>query len=100
MTHSLSAKKRVRQNIKHRAINRWRKSKFRTAVKEYRETLIHGKVEDAHKQLQQLYKILDQVAAKGTIHRNTASRYKSRLALRLNARQKSPQPAAAAAAPA
>ncbi len=95
MAHSLSAKKRVRQNLKRRAINRWRMNRIRGDVKDYRETLLHGTVEKAAEQLQKLYKLLDQVAAKGTIHKNAASRYKSRLTLRLNKKRKEGTPKAA-----
>jgi small subunit ribosomal protein S20 len=84
MAHSVSAKKRVRQNLRHRARNRWRKSTYREAIKTFRETILHGSVEDAEKQLQGIYKILDQVASTPTLHRNTASRYKSRLTTALN----------------
>ena len=83
MAHSLSAKKRVRQNVKHRAVNRWRKNRYRSAMKDYREAILHGSVEDCEQKLQGLYKLLDQVASTGTIHKNAASRYKSRLATRL-----------------
>ncbi len=84
MPHSLSAKKRVRQNAKQRARNRWRKSRFRAAITEYRETLLHGTVEQAEQQLRGIYKLLDQVASTSALHKNTAARYKSRLAARLN----------------
>lgn len=84
MAQSLSARKRIRQNISHRARNRWRKIQFRTAIKHYDETILHGSVDDASTQLRSLYKLLDQVSAAGTIHRNTASRYKSRLSAKLN----------------
>ena len=94
MAHSLTAKKRIRQNIKRRAVNRWRKVRFRAAIKDYRETLLHGTVEKATEELHGLYKLLDQVAAKGTIHKNTASRYKSRLATRLNHKKAGSKPAA------
>ncbi|MCC5830787.1 MAG: 30S ribosomal protein S20 [Phycisphaeraceae bacterium] len=87
MAHSLSAKKRIRQNAKHRALNRWRKRSFRDMIKDYREALLHGSLDDCNAKLKALYKRLDQVAAKGTIHRNTAARYKSRLAARLNQRK-------------
>ena len=87
MANSLSAKKRVRQNIKRRALNRWRKDGFRSAIKQYHETLLHGSVEQAQSELRAIYKTLDQVSAKGAIHKNTAARYKSRLALRLAAKQ-------------
>ena len=91
MAHSLSAKKRIRQNITHRARNRWRKTQYRTAIKEFDETVLHGTLDDAAKQLQGLYKLLDQVADAGTIHKNTASRYKSRLTARLNAKKTTKQ---------
>ena len=92
MAHSASAKKRVRQNAQRRARSRWRKQRYRTAVKQYRETLLHGSVEEAEQQLNQIYKLLDQSAATPTLHKNTAARYKSRLAARLQ--QKKAQQAA------
>jgi small subunit ribosomal protein S20 len=84
MAHSLSAKKRVRQNLKARALNRWRKGNVRQLVKEFNELLLHGSQADAQAKLVALYKTLDQVAAKGTLHKNTASRIKSRLTIALN----------------
>ena len=84
MAHSLSAKKRIRQNASHRARNRWRKGRYREAISEYRETILHGSVEDAEKQLTGIYKLLDQIASTPALHKNTASRYKSRLAAKLN----------------
>ncbi|MAE66328.1 MAG: 30S ribosomal protein S20 [Phycisphaeraceae bacterium] len=86
MAHSLSAKKRIRQNAKRRSQNRWHKSRFRKAIREYREAVLHGSAEEARTMLSGLYKLLDQVAARGAIHKNTAARYKSRLAARLNAK--------------
>jgi small subunit ribosomal protein S20 len=85
MAHSLSAKKRIRQNASRRALNRWRNQRYRTAIKQFRETLLHGTVDEAETQLKGLYKMLDQVASTPALHKNTASRYKSRLANRLNA---------------
>ena len=93
MAHSLSAKKRVRQNIRQRALNRWHKSRFRSVIKAYNETIIHGSVDQAKTELSSLHKLLDQVAAKGSIHKKTASRYKGRLAAKLN--QKKAQQSAA-----
>ncbi len=84
MAHSLSAKKRIRQNASRRALNRWRSQRYRTAIKQFKETLLHGSVGEAETQLKALYKLLDQVASTPALHKNTASRYKSRLATRLN----------------
>ncbi|MEM6749857.1 MAG: 30S ribosomal protein S20 [Planctomycetota bacterium] len=83
MAHSRSAQKRVRQNVKRRSLNRWRKNDYRDAIKAYRETILHGSVEDAETQLSGIYKKLDQAAASPALHKNTASRYKSRLAAKL-----------------
>ncbi|MEM7625691.1 MAG: 30S ribosomal protein S20 [Planctomycetota bacterium] len=89
MANSASAKKRIRQSIKHRARNRWTKASYRTQIKEYRETILHGSVEEAEKQLQGIYKTLDQAASTPALHKNTASRYKSRLAAKLNEKKAS-----------
>jgi len=87
MAHSLSAKKRIRQNVKSRARNRWRNVTYRTQIKDFRELILHGSVEDSEKKLQEIYKTLDQTASTSAMHKNTASRYKSRLAAQLNAKK-------------
>ncbi len=84
MAHSLSAKKRVRQNDKHRARNRARKTEIREQVRTFTSTLASGDFAKAETELRSATKILDKVSAKGTIHRNTAARKRSRLAKRLN----------------
>ena len=84
MAHSLSAKKRIRQNVKRRGRNRWRKQQIKEAVREFDDALRDGVKAKAAEQLKVVYKKLDQVAAKGTIHKNTAARRKSRLARRLH----------------
>ncbi|MEM9418857.1 MAG: 30S ribosomal protein S20 [Planctomycetota bacterium] len=89
MANSPSAKKRIRQNVKSRARNRWTKAGYRAEIKEFRETILHGTVEDAEKQLQGIYKTLDQAASTPALHKNTASRYKSRLAAKLNEKKAS-----------
>jgi len=84
VAQTLSAKKRIRQNAKRRARNRWRKDRIKNAIREFDEALEAGKTDVAAEKLQAAYKQLDQVAAKGTIHKNAASRQKSRLAKKLN----------------
>ena len=83
MAHSLSAKKRNRQNITHRERNKTRKSELKTQVKQYITSVQAGDVDTATAQLVKVCRKLDQVAAKGTIHKNTAARQKSRLAKKL-----------------
>lgn len=85
MAHSLSAKKRIRQNIKHRARNRARKEQVKDQVKAFTAVLGTGDFAKAEGELRKVARRLDRTAAKGTIHKNTASRKRSRLAKRLNA---------------
>ncbi len=85
MAHSLSAKKRDRQNLKRRARNRHRKEQIKTEVKAFQAALASGDVAKAQEQLNKTVSRLDKVAAKGAIHKNTAARKRSRLARKLNA---------------
>lgn len=85
MAHSLSAKKRVRQNAKKRVINRARKSQVKTQVKRLETALSAGNVEAADMEFRATVKKLDKVAATSTMHKKTAARKKSRLARKLNA---------------
>ena len=84
MAHSKSAKKEIRQNIKRRARNRWRKGQVKQAVKTFDDAVHDGDAAKAAEQLKLCYKNLDRIAAKGTIHKNAAARKKARLAKRLN----------------
>ncbi|HEX2973363.1 MAG TPA: 30S ribosomal protein S20 [Tepidisphaeraceae bacterium] len=85
MAHSISAKKRVRQNERCRARNRARKAAIREQVKSFTTALSSGDFTKAETELRLVAKRLDRVASKGTIHKNTAARRRSRLARRLNA---------------
>ncbi len=84
MAHSLSAKKRVRQNAKRRVINRARKSMVKTQIKHFEAALSAGEVEAATERFRLLVKKLDSVASTSTMHKNTVARMKSRLARQLN----------------
>lgn len=85
MAHSLSAKKRVRQNIKRRARNRARKELIKAQTKGFTAALATGDFGKAETELRKAVTRLDKVAAKNTIHKNTAARRRSRLTKRLNA---------------
>ena len=78
-----SALKANRQNIKRRAHNRELRAKLRTGLKGIRKNLDAKDVAGAKKALTSLQSLVDKMATKGIIHRNTAGRYKSRLASRL-----------------
>jgi small subunit ribosomal protein S20 len=88
MAHSNSAKKRVRQNIKRRAINRWRLRTMRVALKNFADKVANGTNEEAVAACREASKIVDRSAQKGVIHRNQAARRKSRLNARLKAKVK------------
>ena len=85
MAHSLSAKKRARQSIARRNINRARKSRVKTQIKHFEAALAGGDLQKATEQFRLTVKRLDQVSATSTMHKKTAARKKSRLARRLNA---------------
>jgi small subunit ribosomal protein S20 len=79
-----SALKANRQNITRREHNRQMRSKLRTALKAIRTSLDAKDLSGAKSALSKTVSIVDKMATKGIIHRNTAGRYKSRLASRLS----------------
>ena len=79
-----SALKANRQNVKRREHNRALRSRLRTGLKSIRKNLDAKDVEGAKKALQSLQSLVDKMATKGIIHKNTASRYKSRLAAKIS----------------
>jgi small subunit ribosomal protein S20 len=87
MAHSLSALKRIRQNEKRNARNRWRLKTMREAIKDFREKLVHGSVEDAAEAMKKTSQIVDRTAQKGVIHKNQAARRKSRMSAALKAKK-------------
>ena len=87
MAHSLSAKKRVRQNAKRNVTNRARKSMVKTQIKHFENAISEGDAAKAGEQYRLLTKKLDKVASTSTLHKKTAARIKSRMAKRLNSLQ-------------
>lgn len=83
MPTTKSAEKRLRQNEKRRLRNRSHRSALRTALRKVRETAAAGQIDEAQEALRLASKRLDQAAAKGVIHKNAASRTKSRLSARV-----------------
>jgi small subunit ribosomal protein S20 len=79
-----SALKANRQNIKRREHNRALRSQLRTGLKSIRKSLDAKNVEGAKTAVRDLQSLVDKMATKGIIHKNTASRYKSRLAARIS----------------
>jgi len=76
MANIKSARKRIRQTAKRQLRNRSVRSHLRTKVKQYRQAEAPKKAET----LTATYAEIDRAWRKGVIHKNAASRYKSRLA--------------------
>lgn len=77
-----SALKAHRQNLKRREANRQLRSKLRTGLKGIRKAVEGTDKEAAKTAVVDAQSLVDRMAAKGMIHRNTAARYKSRLSAR------------------
>lgn len=84
MPNIKSAKKRVITSRSNKVANNDYRSSMRTAIKAC-DKMIHDKNKDeAIKALNLATKRIDKALAKGVIKKNTAARYKSRLALQVN----------------
>ncbi|MBI5864904.1 MAG: 30S ribosomal protein S20 [Planctomycetes bacterium] len=87
MAHSLSAKKRMRQNVKRRGLNRATRSTLKTDLRDCMTALGGSDAKAAAETVRKTVRKLDREANKGVVHKNTAARRKSRLARRLNAQK-------------
>lgn len=79
MPNSSNAKKALRQSEKRRIAKKPQRSALRTIIKKAREAAVSGDADAAETAFRLAVKNLDQAAAKGLIHKNVASRTKSRL---------------------
>lgn len=97
MAHSVSARKRIRQNESRRLQNKAMKSAFRTEIKRVLDLAATGKVEEAQSKLPFAMKRIDKAAKTRAIHPNAAARYKGRLSRAIaRARAKAAAPKATA----
>jgi small subunit ribosomal protein S20 len=85
VAHSLSRRKRVRQNETRKTRSRARKQELKSLTRKFTDAVHDKDAGKAEDQFRALTKRLDQVANSSTIHKKTAARRKSRLAKRLNA---------------
>ena len=83
MPNTKSAIRRVRRVKKQTQVNRIRKSKFKTAVKQIEHHLKEKEKEKAKKYFAKFQSILMQVAKSGIITRNTAARKISRVSKKI-----------------
>jgi len=78
-----SALKAHRQNVKRREHNRQLRTRLRGALRDIRAAIDSNDPKTVADALRQTVSLVDKMAAKGLIHRNTAGRYKSRLSSRV-----------------
>ena len=83
-THK-SAEKRMRQSENRRQINRSSRTHLRGQIRKLRAAMTAGKTKELSELLPATVSIIDKAVQKGVLHKNTASRYKSRLNARVKA---------------
>lgn len=84
MPNIKSAKKRVKVIETKTLQNKMFKSQMKTIIKKYYAALESGDKAAATEAYKNAVKIIDQAAARGTIHPNKAARHKSQFTLALN----------------
>ncbi len=85
MANHASSKKRIRQTLKRTARNRHIRATLRTYVKRVRVAIQSADKAAAQEALKLAVKKIDGAVTKGVFHRNTGSRYISRLASQVSA---------------
>lgn len=85
MANSAQARKRARQATKQRALNMSQRSTLRTAIKKVRKAIGAGDKAAAQAVFKDSESVIDSIADKNIVHKNTAARYKSRLSAAIKA---------------
>ncbi|MCS6797478.1 MAG: 30S ribosomal protein S20 [Myxococcota bacterium] len=85
MANHASAEKRHRQTIARTARRRSVRTAVRTWIKRVRAAIARGDRAEAQKLLREAARRIDMAVSKGVFHRNTGSRYISRLSQRVAA---------------
>ncbi len=80
MPNTKSAAKAMRQSKRRHTANLKTKDKFKSAAKAVKKFIESGQATEAIEALRHAMAALDKAAKKGVIHKNTASRKKSRMA--------------------
>ncbi|MDR0615609.1 MAG: 30S ribosomal protein S20 [Synergistaceae bacterium] len=88
MPNKKSAAKRVLIAEKNRLYNRYWKTRCKTAAKNFLAAVNGNDQEAALTRLNEAQSALDKAVTKGVIHRNTAARRKSKMALKAAALKK------------
>jgi small subunit ribosomal protein S20 len=83
MANTVSSLKRIRITERRTAINRIRKTRLRHQIRAIRRLIEQKDEKGAGKMLPETFSLVDKAAKWGIIKKNTASRYKSRVTLRI-----------------
>ena len=84
MPNTKSAIRRTKRNQLQTLVNRIRKSKYKSAVKQMTIYLESGKINEARKFLPKFHSQLMKVAKTGVVNKKTASRKISRVTNKIN----------------
>lgn len=85
VANTAQAAKRARQSLKRREHNFGMRTSLRTAIKKVKKAIAAGDKSVAVQVLQTSTSMIDKIADKRIIHKNKASRHKSRLAAAIKA---------------
>ena len=85
MSNHPSALKRHRQSEKRRVVNQGNRHRLKTQMKKLKAAVASGKAPAAITLVPDTFSLIDKSVQRGVIKKNTARRYKSRLAKSVNA---------------
>ena len=85
MANTAQARKRARQSEKTRQHNASLKSQLRSAIRKVRKAVAAGDKAAARLEFQAQQAVIDRIADKKVVHKNTAARNKTRLAQAIKA---------------
>lgn len=89
MANTKSAKKAVRQTLRRTELNKTRRSRMRSSVRNVEEAIATGDKAAAQAALREAEPAIVRTAQKGIVHRKTASRKVARLSKRIGAMESS-----------
>jgi len=85
MANTPQSRKRARQNLRRAEVNRARRSRIRTFLRQVEEAIASGNADAARDALRRAQPELMRGVTKGIVHKNTAARRLSRLSSRVKA---------------
>ena len=88
MPNTISAIRRVRRASQQALVNRIRKSKYKSAIKQMSTYLNSGKIKEAKNYMPKFHSQLMKISKTGVVSKKTVSRKISRLTKKINNLQK------------